>query len=93
MVQLSKIIYLPFLNVRFTFDLAFQSRCTMLVSHDKGLMDTGHALGSLKGSFSTALDFALIFFLSGKKRFQMGEKKISSDTRTCSCFPLETGNC
>lgn len=34
----------------------------MLVSHDKGLMDTGHALGSLKGSFSTALDFALTFF-------------------------------
>lgn len=60
MVHLSKIIYLPFLNVRFTF--AFQSRCTMLVSHDKGLMDTGHALGSLKGSFSTALDFALTFF-------------------------------
>lgn len=92
MVQLSKIIYLPFLNVRFTFDLAFQSRCTMLVSHDKGLMDTGHALGSLKGSFSTALDFALTFFEWGEE-ISDGRKKISSDTRTCSCFPLETGNC
>lgn len=32
-------------------------------------------------------------FLSGEKRFQMGEKKISNDPGTSSCFPLETGNC
>lgn len=78
MVPLSKITYFPFLNVCFTFDLAFQSRCTMLVSHDKGLVGTGCALGSLKGSFVIALGFALAFFEWGEE-ISDGKEKISND--------------
>lgn len=55
-------------------------------------MNTGHALGSLKGSFSIALDFALVFF-EWREEISDGKKKISNDPGTSSCFPLETGNC
>lgn len=58
-------------------------------------MDTEHDLGSLKGSFSIALDFVLAFFEWGEEISdeKKNKNKISNDPGTSSCFPLETGNC
>jgi len=68
----------------------------MLGSGDNRLMDTGQVQGNLRKEavleVCEVLSWHLFFFFFNVgKSFQM--KKTINDPETCSCVPLETGNC